>query len=179
MQAAADMNSHNASTSKYSRLKINRLSRAQIYTTNHWRLRSAMCTLTPPQRQSSDTARETFHGWKQPETLLSPFPYLSASSLPQSLLLWAGLCQSPPLQPSPLAQSSLPPGVYPASAWRCKQGINTQHLGQGHSQQNSRAKYKRLSTTCCNTKRLSYGTNEMHGVCWFSCTPWSVFLVTV
>lgn len=33
---------------KYSLPKINRLSRGQIYTPNCWRLRSAMCSLTPP-----------------------------------------------------------------------------------------------------------------------------------
>lgn len=168
---------------KYSLLKINRLSRVQIYTPDCWRLRSAMCSLTPPWWQGSDATKETFRRWELPYhpfwSLITQFSYLSTSSLPQSPLLLACLCQSPPLRPWRLAQSNLLPGVYPASAWRCKQEINTQHLVKGCSQWNSRAKYKKLSTTCCSTKHLSYGTNETPGAHRFSRALQYVFLGVV
>lgn len=161
---------------KYSLLKINTLSRVQVYTPDCWRLRSAMRSLTPPTTMTEFRHhKRNFCGWELPYrpfwSLITQFSYLSTSSLPRSLLLLACLCRSPPLRPWPLAQSNLLPGVCPASAWRCKQGINTQHLGKGCSPWNSRAKYKNLSTTCCSVRRLSYGSNKALGARWFSRRP--------
>lgn len=147
---------------KYSVLKINRLSMVQIYTADCWRLRSAMCSLTHPATMTEFRChKRKFSGRELPHcpfwSLITQFSYLSTSSLPRSLLLSACLCQSPPPRPWPLGQSNLLPGACPASAWRCKQQINTQHLLQGCSQWNSRAKYKNLSTknlstTCCSVR---------------------------
>lgn len=82
---------------KYSLLKINRLSRVQIYTPDCWRLRSAMRSLTPPTTMTEFRChKRNFCGWELPYrpfwSLITQFSYLSTSSLPRSLLLLACLC---------------------------------------------------------------------------------------
>jgi len=58
---------------KYSLLKINRLSRAQIYTPDCWRLRSAMCSLTRSTMTEFRCHKRNFL-WMRTATSLMPIP---------------------------------------------------------------------------------------------------------